>query len=244
MIGTALVDRATLRFGSISAIAGAVIALLANLLHPRISRFDDPTAAFVREVAGFDAWIPLHLALVASILLIAAGQFVFLRTLKGGPADGLARLALGALLVSTPIALVTLGIDGYAEKVAADAFAAGPSAATFAPAAAIGHVSWGMFMLLILTFVGLTPILLGLAVTRSDDYPTPLGWGAVLFGAGAIVAGLIGLGGQSGLFWGLFLATSGPLTVWVLILGVLLWRRAAEARPSLPVPPATSVRRS
>jgi hypothetical protein len=225
-------DRTMLRFGSVSAIGGAAVALVGNLLHPRISHFDDPTASFVREVAGFDAWIPLHLLLVASILLIAAGQFVFIRTLKAGPAEGLARLALGALLVSTPIALVTLGMDGYSEKVAADAWAASPSAGTFATAAAIAHVSWGAFMLLILTFVGLTPILFGLAVTRSGDYPAALGWGAVLFGVGAVVAGLIGFGGQSGLFWGLFLATSGPLTLWVLILGVLLWRKVPESERS------------
>jgi hypothetical protein len=238
-------DRTTLRFGSISAIAGALIALIANLLHPRISRFEDPEITFVREVAGFDAWIPLHLALVAGILLVAAGQFVFIRTMKGGPAEGLARLALGALLVSTPIALVTLGIDGYSEKVAADAWAASPSAATFATAAAIAHVSWGAFMLLILTFVGLTPILVGLAVTRSGEYPAALGWGAVLFGAGAVVAGLVGFGGQSGLFWGLFLATSGPLTLWVLILGVLLWRKAPQARPTpTPTPAPSAARRT
>jgi hypothetical protein len=227
-----MVDRKSLRFGSVCAIGGALIALVANLLHPRISRFEDPVPTFIREVADFDAWIPLHLALVASILLIAAGQFVFLRTLKGGPADRLVRLGLGALLVSTPIALLTLGIDGYAEKVAADAAAASPSSTTFAIAAAIAHVSWAAFMVTVLSFVGLTPILFGLAVIRSEEYPAPLGWGAMLFGAGAVVAGLVGFGGQSGLFWGLFLATSGPLTVWVLILGVLLWRKVPEATPS------------
>ena len=97
-------DRTILRLGSASAIVGAAVALVANLLHPRVSRFEDPVNAFVREVAGSDAWVPLHLALVAGILLIAFGQFAFLRSMKGGPADGLARLALGSLLVSTPIA--------------------------------------------------------------------------------------------------------------------------------------------
>jgi hypothetical protein len=225
-------DRTTLRFGSISAIVGALVALVANLLHPRVSRFDDPVAEFVREVARSDAWILLHLALVVSILLIALGQFVFIRTMKGGPAEGMARVALGGLLLSTPVALVTLGIDGYSQKAAADAWAASPSAASFATAAAVAHVSWGAFMLLILTFVGLTPMLLGLAVTRSSDYPTLLGWAAVLLGVGAVVAAVLGFGGQSALFWGLFLATSGPLTLWVLALGLFLWRRVTEARPA------------
>jgi hypothetical protein len=227
-----MLDRSTLRFGAVCAIAGSLVALVANLLHPRISRFDDPVAAFVRAVSESAAWIPLHLALVASILLIAAGQFVFIRSMKEGPAEGLARLALGALLVSTPIALVTLGVDGYSQKAAADAWAASPSAASFATAAAVAHVSWGAFMLLILTFVGVTPILIGLAATRSGAYPAVWGWGAVLFGVGAIIAGLIGFGGQSGLFWGLFLATSAPLTAWVLILGVLLWRRMPSTAPA------------
>ena len=87
-------------------------------------------------------------------------------------------------------------------------------------------------MVLILTFVALTPAVIGVAVTRSGAYPAPLGWAAVVLGAGAMVAALLGFGGQSALFWALFLATSGPLTLWVLALGVLLWRRIPEAVPA------------
>jgi hypothetical protein len=221
-------DRGLYRWGGVAAVVGALVTLVANLLHPRISEFGDPVAAFVREVAGSGAWIPLHVALVAGILLIAFGQFALIRSMKEGPAEGLARLALGSLVISAPIALVTLGIDGYASKAAADAWAASPSAATFATAAAVTQVSWGAFMLLILTFVGLTPILLGIAAARSGRYPASLGWVAVAFGMGAIVAGLVGFGGQSSLFWILFLATSGPLTLWVLVAGILLGRQAVE----------------
>jgi hypothetical protein len=119
-------DRAILRLGAAGAIVGAFVTLIANLLHPRIPRFEDPVGAFVREVNGSDTWVPLHLALVAGILLIAFGQFAFLRSMKGGPADGPARLALGSLLVSTPIALVVRALLGVVPGHVGPADGVGP----------------------------------------------------------------------------------------------------------------------
>ena len=49
-----------------------------------------------------------------------------------------------------------------------------------------------------------------------------------MLGVGAVVGAVLGFEGQSALFWGLFLATSGPLTLWVLMLGAILWRRLSQ----------------
>ena len=53
-----------------------------------------------------------------------------------------------------------------------------------------------------------------------------------ILGAGAVVAGVIGFGGQSALFWILFVATSGLITLWILALGVLLGRKASARVPA------------
>jgi hypothetical protein len=227
-------ERSLFRWGGAAAVVGAVVTLVTNLLHPRISDFDDPVPAFVEEIAGSGTWVLLHLGLVVGILLITVGLFALARSLKGGPAEGLARLALGSLLISTPIVLVTLGIDGYGSKAAAEAWAEASDPgrpAAFATAAALVQVSWGCFMLMTITYVGVTPILFGAAVAASEEYPPALGWAVAILGAGAVVAGLIGFGGQSVLFWVLFVATSGLITLWILAMGVLLGRKARAPAP-------------
>lgn len=230
-----MVERDLYRWGGIAAVVGALAALVANALHPRITDLDDATSAMIEEVARSGAWVPLHLVLIAAILLIAGGLFALARSLKGGPAEGLARLAKGSLLISTSVALVTLGIDGFSSKDASDAWAAatGPGKdAAFAAAAAVVTVAWGAFMVMTMTFIGLTPMLFGLAITRSQEYPAALGWPVAALGAVGIVAGVVGFGGQSTVFWILFLVSSGLLTLWILVMGVLLGRKAAALAPA------------
>jgi hypothetical protein len=230
----AMDERVLYRWGGMAAVVGALVTLVTNLLHPRISDFDEPVSAFIEEIAGSGTWVLLHLGLVVGVLLITVGLFALGRSLKGGPAEGWARVALGSLLVSTPIVLVTLGIDGYGSKAAADAWAeaSGPARqAAFATAAALVQVSWGCFMLMTITYVGLTPILFGAAVAASGEYPLAVGWAVAILGAGAVVAGVIGFGGQSALFWVLFVATSGLITLWILAMGVLLGRKSSAQVP-------------
>jgi hypothetical protein len=217
-------DRDLFRVGSASAVVGAIVALITNLIHPRLSSYDDPVGEILKEVARSDAWIPIHLGLLLGTLLITLGLFAFARSMKGGAADGLARLALGALLVSAPVAVLTLAVDGYATKQVADA-------AGSAAGAAVVHIGWALFMALIIMFVGITPALVGLAAARSGIYPAWLGWVAVVLGLASVVTGVVGtVDGASAGFFVAFTATSGLLTLWVLVLGVLLGRRAAAVR--------------
>jgi hypothetical protein len=218
-------ERTLYRVGSWAAVLGALLALVFNLLHPRISEFEDPVGEVLREVARSDAWILIHLAVLLGTLLIVLGLFAFARSMKGGPAEGLARLALGALLISTPVAILTLGVDGYATKQVADSVAAAGGAS--AEGAAVVHIGWALFMMFIITLLGITPALFGLAVVVDPSYPSGLGWAALVLAVVAVIDAVAGtFGGPSGAFFLVFTVTSGLLTLWVLILGVLLGRRA------------------
>jgi hypothetical protein len=224
--GSDMSDRGLYRLGSASAVLGAILALVTNLIHPRLSDYDDPVGETLREVAESGGWIPIHLGLLLGSLLIVVGLFAVARSMKGGPADGLARLALGSLLVSAPVAVMALAVDGYATKQVAEAAAGGE--AGFAAGAAVVHVAWALFMALVILFVGVTPALFGLAVARSGIYPSWLGWGAVILGLVAVIVGVMGtLDGASAAFFVSFTVASGLLTLWVLAIGVLLGRRAA-----------------
>jgi hypothetical protein len=216
-------NRTLERLGAISAVVGAILALGLNLLHPRPSSFEDPVGETLRVVAASDAWIPIHLGIILSILMIVLGLFAAARSMKGGPAEGFARLALGSLIVSTPVALLTLAVDTYATKAAADAV--GDQVAS-PEGAAVVHIGWSLFMMFIITFLGVTPFLFGLAVGLEPGYPSALGYGAVVLGSAAVVNGVNGmLGGPSAGFYVVFTVVSGLLTLWVLALGVLLGRR-------------------
>jgi hypothetical protein len=224
-----MTDRALFRWGSWAAITGAVVALVFNLLHPRIDEFGDVVVSELQAVADSDAWIPIHLGILLGTLLITFALFVLARSMKGGPAEGMARVALGALLISAPVGIVTLGVDGYAMKEVADGLAGGGDPAA---GATMVHIGWSLFMAFTITFIGITPALFGLAVVADPGYPSGLGWGAALVGLVVAVDGVVGtLAGPSSAFFIVFTVGSGLLTVWILVLGVLLGRRAtATAR--------------
>jgi hypothetical protein len=223
-------ERTILRMGAGAAVLGAIIALVANLLHPRPEDFDAPVASELAAAAESDGWIAIHLGLLLGILLIVFGLFALARSLKGTEAEPQARVALGGLLISAPVAVITLGVDGYASKAVADALAAAPTdAAAIAAGTAVAEVGWGLFMLTAITILGLTPLLFGLALAASKDWPGVFGWPVVVLGLGSIVAGLIGIsGGPSPAFFIVFTATSVLITLWVLAGGIRLWMRTPE----------------
>jgi hypothetical protein len=138
-------DRTLFRLGSVAAVAGAVLALVTNAIHPRPSDYGDHVTAELRMVAGSDGWILIHLGLLAGVLLIGFGLFAVARSVKDGPAEGAARVAIGVLLVSIPVAVVQLAVDGYATKAAADAWSrtTGAEQATLVAAGtAVAEVGW------------------------------------------------------------------------------------------------------
>jgi hypothetical protein len=216
-------ERALYRIGSWAAMVGAVVALVTNLLHPRISDYEHYVGAELRTVRDSDGWLAIHLGVLLGSLLIILGLFAFARSLKGGPAEGWARLAIGSLLIAAPVTVMTLMVDGYATKAIADSAAQVASGAGLA----LAELSWAMFMGLIITLLGITPILFGVALAVDGRYPVGLGWGAALLGAVCVVDAVVGtVAGPSGPFFIVFTVASGLLTLWVLVLGVYLGRSA------------------
>jgi hypothetical protein len=222
-------DRALFRWGGMAAVAGAILLVIFNLLHPRPTDFDDAAAGELQLVADSDAWVPIHLGILLGSLLIILGLFALARSMKGTPAEGLSRLALGSLLIAAPVSVLTWAVDGYGLKAAADA-AAGGQAGAVAAGMAVAEVTWGLFMFLILTFLGITPVFFGMAIAASRVYPAVLGWVAVVFGLVSVVASVWGtLAGPTAPFFLVFTVSSLVLTVFVLIAGIYLMRRVAEA---------------
>ncbi len=226
-------ERKLLRIGAVSAIVGAILAIVFNILHPRNLGPPD-MEALLRMIADSTIWVGDHIGIIIVILLFLGGLTALYRSITGEPGAAWARLGFVAVLLSSTLGVITFAIDGLAMKEVAAAWANAPAAekaVTFLVAAGLEHVSFSLFSIWIFAFWGVTFILYGLAVALSDVYPRWLGWVALVVGTGGALVGLVqALQGPSVLVTTvLFVAVSILLTLWVLVMGVLMWRRAGAA---------------
>ena len=97
----------------------------------------------------------------------------------------------------------------------------------FQAAFAVRQIEIGVASLVSLVF-GITVVLYGLAVALSHTYPKWLGWLAVISGVAVSLAGITtAYTGFSRLAMNINMPASSVLLVWLIIVGVLMWRRAA-----------------
>ncbi len=224
-------ERTLLRIGSVSAIAGAVFLIVFNVLHPPSGAFDD-TRAHLQGIADSGIYQAVHVGILVGALLLLGGQGRALyRSIAAEPGAALARLGFAAALVGTATISLDIATDGIALKVVADAWASSQDPALFQAAYVLEQVVAGIFSIWIFVLLGVSFSLYGLAVALSDVYPKWLGWAALVV---AIGAGLIGLAeafsGHSVVLTNiLFPIASILLTVWMLVMGALMWRRAGAA---------------
>lgn len=218
-----------MRIGSIAAILGPLLAGIGNLLHPVTPR-DDPDGV-ARVIAGSDAWTLIHLIIVLGLILMLAGLLGLRYSInKTGQVGALTHLGMYAATVGTALGVVTVILDGVAAKQLADQWAAAPEASqavALAMVSANETINFALAGMFNACFAGVTFVLFGLAVTRADGYPRWLGWVAYGAGVGSIAAGLFqALTGRPTMA-SLVLKIIGPtvITVWLLVMGVLMWRR-------------------
>ena len=224
-------ERALLRTGSVAAILGAILAIPVNILHPRGAEFGD-TSAHLQEIADSGIWVGVHIGIVVAVLLILGGLAAVYRSITEGWGAALARLGFASALVGTALTVVLIGgTDGIAMKVVADAWASSQDPALFQAAFVLEQINFGLLSMFIFIFFGVTFILYGLAVALTDVYPKWLGWAALVVGIAAALIGLVqAYNGPSTLVTNvLFPIVSILLTVWALVIGVLMWRKAGAA---------------
>lgn len=227
-------ERWLFRMGGISAIVGAILAGVGNLLHP-VTPENDPVGV-AQVIAASDMWVLDHLAIVLGILLMLGGLIGVYHSIQSGLPGALARFGLFVGVGGATIGLVLVILDGVAARQLAQEWA---SAAPDEKATALGLVhlnetiNFALASLFNFVFAAATFILFGLAVALSGEYPRWLGWVVVGAGAASIGAGLIQAAiGEPTTASGV-LTILGPtvITLWLLIMGILLLRRDPD-RPA------------
>lgn len=226
------------RIGGSAAVVGSVLGLVGNLVHPDTPGPSDPERT-ARVVAESATWIPLHVMLIVSFLLMLFGLLAVQESLTGAAAGALARLGMSAALVGSTVGVVILTADGIASKPLAQAWLSAPVELR---AGALGSfrteeaINFALLSPLNIVFAGFTFVLFGLATVVSRAYPRWLGWAAVAGGLGGAVSGVVqaASGASTGLTETLGIASPTVVTVWLAAMGVLLVSRA-RAR-SVPAP--------
>lgn len=221
-----MVDRAVRRAGAGAAMVGAVLGIVFNVLHPRGPGFG--AADELNLVAGSSIWLFDHFMLLWAILFALVGLVVIGLSFEREPGRSWGRVALASAIAGGAITLVAVLMDGMATSAAAADWAASESADALASGTAVVTVVTAMFTAIMFTFFGLTPVLFGVAVLNSAEYPKWLGYLAVGAGLLGLVTGSIQfLNGISALTANfLFPISSLAFSVWALVMGWTLWKRS------------------
>jgi hypothetical protein len=232
------IRRVQVRFGAVSAMVGALLALVVKPLHGDLPT--DPEAALA-QIAASANWGLLHLGIMVSVVFLLGGLFGLSQVAEGPAARALARLSMIIALPGAAVMLVGLAIDGFATKALADlwANAAGADkAAAFRSALAVEAVQNALFHTWAALFIGVPFLLMGLSgLVAGGGFPRWLGTIAVAGGAGALVMGVAGFlhVPLPGLLFNVFAFV---VTLWVLAASVHAWRE--PGRPSVAPSEAAS----
>lgn len=229
----ALDERRVLQIGGASAVVGAILGGVGNLVHP-VTPMDDRVGV-ARVIADSDNWVAVHLVIVLGIVLMLGGLVALYHSIRGGLASALARFGLFAAVSGATIGLILVILDGVAAPKLADEWAAAPPGEQ---AAALGLVhlnetiNFALASLFNLVFAGVTFILFGLAVAAGEAYPRWLGWVALLAGLASVGAGLVQAFTGEPTDASRILTIIGPtvITLWLLVIGILLLRTAGTRR--------------
>ncbi len=230
-------DRLIFRIAGAAAVAGAVLGLVGNLIHP-VTPVHDPEGV-AQVIADSRSWVVTHVAIVVGIILMLGALVGISHSIRGGIAEVLARFGLVTGVAGVTVGLILVTLDGVAAPQLAEEWA-GASTDQQATALALVHVqetlNFALASLFNLLFAGATFILLGLAVAFSDVYPTWLGWIVVAAGVVSVPAGLIQafMGEPSDASRILTIIGPTVITLWLLTIGILLIRRSGATAPSLP----------
>ena len=217
-----------LKLGAVTAIAGAIILMAGTMLHPLGADPGDPVAAFT-EYAANDLWIGSHLSQFLGVAMMFVGLVALNDSLKGEPFAFLAKLGVFVGVAALAITAVLQAVDGIALKLMVDDWVSaseGQKQSAFQATLAVRRIETVVASFLASLF-GLALRLFASAVAFSTIYPTWLGWLGIGGGIGTIAGGLLTMfSGFSTTAMNVAMPFNLILVVWMIVIGVLMWRRA------------------
>jgi hypothetical protein len=222
----------------VAGILSAVIAVVFNAIHPRASSASlNDNVELLRIVSASDSWRLVHLASIFATLIGVTAIVAILWSMVLGGSTRWPFIALVSLVLTTPVLLLSVGLDGFAIKSVADRWAdaaGGDRQTLLAAATALRSVDVAVLDLVMVGQFGLTAILLGVASWTSTVYGKPLGLVAVAAGLTGLLCGALqALSGRLTTFSYLVVLTASLalFTIWLALASTVLWRQAERLAP-------------
>ncbi|MBI3759762.1 MAG: hypothetical protein HY269_08425 [Deltaproteobacteria bacterium] len=215
------------RILSIAAISGALLLFIGTWLHPMQADPNNALAAFT-EYAADSHWILSHLMQLAGVALMATALVLLSRLMTGGFADAIAFVGAAGATASLAVAAALQAVDGIALKALVYAWASAPATEKkmlFCAAFAVRQIEIGLAAMTAV-LLGVTASIYGIALLKDSRFPKWLGVPAIVGGVPtAIAGGAIAYTGFSDLSMNLDLPSTTLLLLWMISVGVYLWRR-------------------
>lgn len=223
-------ERRLLRLGAVYAVLGTIVNIVISAAHGDLP--ESATQASLSFVATRDSWGVVHLGGIVGVFLWVGALVALASSIGRGAGSTFARLGTASAFVGAAIHAVFFSIDGFALKRTADAWQ------TASPTERVGWLQAGDLVLLlqdsqfvsaIAFLLGLPFVLFGLAVAFSRSYPVWLGWAGFTAGAGALFTGMTRFVGLNFISDPVLFGVFGlGVSLWMVIIGVLMWRRAGR----------------
>ena len=223
-------EKALLRISGVSAIVGPILFFGLLLVKPGTDWKTEPEA-FLQMTAESNLWVGVHIGVIFAGLLNVGGLTGLYRSFAAGASAAWARLGFATVLAGTSVLLVFVGTYGIAfPHVAKGGVNASEveKAAAFLVVLAAYEIAQALIAVYFMVFFGVTFVLYGLAVATGTAYPRWLGWLAVVGGVGGMLDG--SLRAADVLLSDISFSPYLLYLVWVLVMGILMWRKAGTAQ--------------
>jgi hypothetical protein len=223
-----------LRIGAMCAILGAVVSVAAGIGFGNITN-ELGTEAVLRYLASCPAWYwpTVHLGFILGALLWVAALAALASSLTRGAGWALSQWGAASVIVGATIHVVDSSINGFALTALAHAWAAAPVSEQTSLLLAGDTLLWilgGTWASVLILFHGVPFVLFGLAVVLDWSYPTWLGWFGFAGGFGSLFCGVTMFLGVGLVPEGLFIVFALIVSLWIVAMGVPMWRRAVTTR--------------
>jgi uncharacterized protein YggT (Ycf19 family) len=223
------------RFGGVCAILGSLVSVVAGIGFGNLTNEATPGAVLETLAARPSSYWPgVQLAFIAGAFLWVIAIIALSWTLSDGTSRALGRLGAASIVLGASVHIVDSSISAYGLGFLAREWgSAGADHATFLTAArALMCILGGTWAAVLIFFHGIPFILSGLAVALSARYPTWWGLVGVLGGLGSVVTGVPMLFGKYLVSLGFYIPFAVLLSLWMIVMGILMWRRSDSDSPS------------
>lgn len=215
-------------------LVGAVLAALANGLHPFIAS-DATSLELLTEVTATSYWLPLHVSIGVSIVLLTGSLVVVLGQALAGSLAARARVAIAlAILGGTIFTLQIVAVDGGAFVALAGALEAGNDPASVVAAAeAMRGFDVALLGIVVAVFFGATFVVGAKVLASLGRYASWIITVARIAGWSGLVIGIMMLFDVAGgfTFWA-FRVVALLVTVVTFGLGVTHYRAGDISVPT------------